>query len=336
MPRELVLSLYPYRLKEIFKDKVWGGPELKRVMGKKGAGARTGESWEAAQRGKDTSVVADGPHKGMTLEALTRAWPKPVLGDEHAMRFSQRFPLLVKFICAHDRLSLQVHPSDDFAQRYEPEGVGKMEAWYVVYAPKEARVIRGVLPGTTVAEFKQHLAKGTVQQCLNQMEVRPGDVIFIPPGTIHTAFGGVIMLEVQQNSDITYRLYDWGRPDRNGARPLNVERAMTVTDFYSMGVSKYKPARIPGFPYRRNLLIKCEKFTMEALVLDRKRIKDTVPKTRFQLMTVVQGKGKFFFGEKKKQSVPWRKGDTFLVPAHLGEYDIAAAGASEIVCTYVE
>ncbi len=330
------LSLYPMRFKEIFKDKIWGGPELKRLMGKSGAGAKTGESWEIAHRGKDTSVVADGALKGWSLDRLMETWPKQILGDEHAMRFSARFPLLVKFLAAHDRLSLQVHPSDDFAQRYEQEGVGKMEAWYVVHAPKEGRVIRGVLPGTTVAEFKQHLSAGTVEQCLNQMEVRPGDIIFIPPGTIHTAFGGVVVLEVQQNSDITYRLSDWGRGDKGGKRPLQVERAMSVTDFYSMGVSKYKPARILGFPYRRNLLIKCEKFTMEALVLDRKRIKDTVPKTRFQIMTVVAGKGKFFYGDKKKQSVPWKIGQTFLIPAHLGEYDVAASGSSEIVCTYVE
>ncbi len=334
MSREL--ALYPLRFREIYKDKIWGGPELRKVLKKKGAGARTGESWEIAQRGRDTSVVADGPLKGWSLGKLMQTWPKPILGDEHAMRFSQRFPLLVKFIAAHERLSLQVHPSDDYAQRYEMEGVGKMEAWYIVHAPKSARVIRGVLPGTTVAEFRQHLAKGTVEQCLNQMQVAEGDVIFIPPGTIHTAFGGVIALEVQQNSDVTYRLCDWGRPDKNGKRPLDVEKAMTVTDFYSMGVSKYKPARIPGFAYRRNLLIKCEKFTMESLVLDRKRIKDTVPRSRFQMMTVTRGRGKFFYGEKKKQSTAWKTGDTFLIPAHLGEYDIASGGASEIVCTFVE
>ncbi|MBI2932410.1 MAG: class I mannose-6-phosphate isomerase [Planctomycetes bacterium] len=330
------LELHPLRFREIFKEKIWGGPELKRVMGKKGAGARTGESWEIAHRGKDTSVVAEGPFKGWTLEKLMQTWPKQILGDDHAMRFSGRFPLLIKFLCAHDRLSLQVHPSDDYAQRYEPEPFGKMEAWYILHAPKDARVVRGVLPGTTVAEFRQHLQTGTVDQCLNQMEVQESDVIFLPPGTLHTAFGGLVMLEVQQNSDVTYRLHDWGRKERNGHRSLNLERAMIVTDFYSMGVSKYKPSRMLGFPYRRNLLIKCEKFTMEALVLDRRRIKDSVPRTRFQVLTVTRGKGKFFFGEQKRERVAWKKGDTFLIPAYLGEYDIASEASSELVCTYVE
>jgi len=328
--------LYPYRFKEIYKDKIWGGPELKRVLGKKGAGARTGESWEISSRLKDLSLIASGPLKGWSLETLCRTWPREVLGDEHSMRFSSRFPLLVKFIAAHDRLSLQVHPSDDFAQRYEQEPVGKMEAWYVVHAPKEARVIRGVLPGTTVAEFRQHLLKGTVEQCLNAMEVKAGEVIFIPPGTIHTAFGGPIFLEVQQNSDVTYRLTDWGRIQNGKPRPLSVEKAMNVTDFYSMGVSKYKPSRLPGYSYRRLLLIKCEKFTMEAMVMEGRRIKEKTNPARFQILTCTRGGGKILYGAKMASKTPFRRGDTFLLPAHLGEFEVAGNGSTELVCTYVE
>lgn len=328
--------LYPYRLKEIFKDKVWGGPELKKHFAKSGATAKCGESWELAIRGKEVSTIAEGPLKGWPLDRLLQTWPREVLGDEHSMRFASRFPLLVKFIAAHERLSLQVHPSDDFAQRYEPEPVGKMEAWYVVHAPKEARVVRGVLPGTTVAEFKQHLAAGTVEQCLNTMEIKAGDVIFIPPGTIHTAYGGAVFLEVQQNSDLTYRLTDWGRTVNGKARPLNVERAMGVTDFYSMGVSKYKPARLPGFPYKRKLLIKCEKFTIEALELDRKRVKLVSDRVRFRVYTCIAGGGTIHHGEKLRQRTPFAKGETLLVPAHLGEYEISCSGATEIVDTYIE
>lgn len=328
--------LYPYRLKEIYKDKIWGGPELRKVMGKKGASAKAGESWELSNRGKDVSVVAEGPLKGWTIDKLAKTWPREVLGDEHSMRFAERFPLLVKFIAAHDRLSLQVHPSDDYAQRYETEPVGKMEAWYVVHATKQSRVIRGVLPGTTVAEFRQHLLAGTVEQCLNAMEVREGDVIFIPPGTIHTAFGGGIFLEVQQNSDITYRLTDWGRMVNGKPRPLDIEKAMNVTDFYSMGVSKYKPSRILGFPYRRMLLIKCEKFTMEALELSRKRIKEKSDRARFHVMTCTRGGGAFRYGKKFKAKTSFRKGQTFFIPAHLGEYEIASGGSTELVCTFVE
>jgi mannose-6-phosphate isomerase len=223
--------VYPLRFKEIYKEKIWGGPELAKVAGKKGAGRRCGESWEIAQRDKSTSVVVNGPYRGWNLEKLLEEHRKSVLGDEHSMRF-KRYPLLVKYICAHDRLSLQVHPTDDYAQRYEAEGVGKMEAWYVISAPKESRVIRGVLPGTTVAEFKEHLKSGKIEQCLNVMDIKERDVIFIPPGTIHSAYGGAVFLEVQQNSDTTYRLTDWGRVDFNKKpRTLDVEKEMHVDDF---------------------------------------------------------------------------------------------------------
>ncbi len=328
--------LYPIRFKEIYKVKVWGGNGLKKVLGKTGAPSSCGESWEMSHRGKETSVIVAGPHKGLTLDDLIKRWPKQVLGDEHSMRFSTRFPLLVKFLCAEDRLSLQVHPTDDFAQRYEIEPVGKMEAWYIVHAPKTARVIRGVLPGTTVAEFRQHLASGTVDQCLNIMEVKEGDIIFIPPGTIHSAFGGVVALEVQQNSDITYRLTDWGRKVNGKPRGLDVDKAMGISDFYSMGVSKYKPARILGFPYKRMLLIKCEKFVMESIIVEGKRVKEKTNPARFLVMTCVRGGGKIHYGEKLKLAAPFKKGETLLIPAHLGEYEISCPGVSEIVVSYVE
>lgn len=333
---ELQRPVYPLRFKEIFKEKIWGGPELAKVFGKKGAGKRCGESWEVAQRDNGTSVVANGYYRGWSLDKLLETHKKDVLGDEHSMRF-KRFPLLVKFICAHERLSLQVHPSDDYAQRYESEGVGKMEAWYVVSAPKESRVIRGVLPGTTVAEFKEHLKNGKIEQCLNVMDIKERDVIFIPPGTIHSAYGGAVFLEVQQNSDTTYRLTDWGRVGLNNKpRPLDIEKAMNVTDFYSMGVSKYKPSRILGFNYRRKLLIKCEKFTMETIELSRQRITEKANAARSVVHTVIQGRGKYFYGEKKRTSQPFKKGESYLIPAKIGEYDIAAMGATEIVVSYAE
>ena len=328
--------VYPLRFKEIYKDKIWGGPELGRVLGKKGAGRRTGESWEISHREQAVSMAVNGPYKGWTLDRLLENYRKEILGDEHAMRFT-RYPLLVKFLACHERLSLQVHPTDEFAQRYETDGTGKTEAWYILSAPKESRVIRGVLPGTTIAEFKQHLQAGTIEQCLNVMDVKPGDIIFIPPGTIHSAYGGVVLLEVQQNSDTTYRLTDWGRMDFNKKpRRLDLERAMNITDFTSMGVSKYKASRIPGFPYRRKLLIKCEKFTMDSIELGRQRITEKGAAARSVVHTVISGRGKYLFGEKKKSSQPFKKGETYLIPAKIGEYDIVSLGATEIVVSYVE
>src|SRR5688572_12605549 len=127
-----LVPLHPIRFKEIYKPKIWGGSELKKALGKSGVPARCGESWEIAHRGRDTSVVAGGPFKGLTLDDLMKQWPRQVLGDEHSMRFSSRFPILVKFLSVHDRISLQVHPGDDYAQSHSPEPHGKMEAWYIL------------------------------------------------------------------------------------------------------------------------------------------------------------------------------------------------------------
>ena len=315
MPERLPPT-YPLTFKEIYRDKIWGGPELKKVLGKKGANKRTGESWELSHREKAVSVVANGPYKGWNLDKLFDQYRLQLLGAEQSMRF-RKFPLLIKFLGAHEKLSLQVHPTDEYAQRYESEAAGKMEAWYILSAPKESRVIRGVLPGTTVAEFKQHLQAGTIEQCLNVMEIKERDVIFIPPGTIHSAYGGVVFLEVQQNSDSTYRLTDWGRVDFNRKpRALNVEKAMNVTDFYSMGVSKYKAARILGYNYRRKLLIKCEKFTMETIELGRQKITEKMLDGRCYVHTITSGRGTDGF---KQRHVKAQDGPTGCSVGTLGD-----------------
>lgn len=330
--KQNTLVLYPLRFKEIFVDKVWGGDGLKRVLGKK-CGPRTGESWEVAHVNNRVSVIANGAYKGKTLAWLLDKYPREILGDDVYIRH-KRFPLLVKFLFAKDRMSLQVHPSDEFVRSYEPEGVGKMEAWYVLSAPPEARVIRGILPGTTESEFRQALDSGNVEECLNKLKVKEGDVIFIPPGTVHSAYGGLMVLELQQASDLTYRFTDWGRND--GARPVDVEKAMRAMDLQSIGVSKLKPSRIPGYPYRRKLLIKCEKFTMELMQLQGgRKVKEKEDKLRCKVFTVIKGGGKLLFGKDRKQVEKFERGQTFVIPAYLGEFDIAAQGATEIVVSYI-
>lgn len=334
MQRSPKLELYPIRFKEIYRRKPWGGDLLKKTLGKKGAPSNTGESIEIILSERYSSVAASGPFKGVSLNRIIQKYPREILGDDQSMRFRDFFPVVVKFLNAKDRLSLQVHPSDDFAQRYENSGRGKSEMWYILSSTPESRVIRGVLPGTTIAEFKKHLSAGTIEQCLNTMDVREGDIIFIPPGTIHTAYGDVVILEIQQNSDITYRISDWNRPDLNGRpRKLDLDKAMGVIDFYSMGVSKYKPMRILGYAYKRKLLLKCEKFTAELIDIQRKRIKEKAHRDRFHILTIIAGTGTFYYGDKKKTD--FRTGETYLMPAHLGDYEISSKGICKIVYTYV-
>lgn len=334
-PRETV-PLYPIRFQPILRDTVWGGGDgLRKATGIK-VGRHTGEILTLANLGRNVSVVANGRWKGEKFSDLLKKHRRALLGDDGAIRHRDHFPVMIKFLCAKERLSLQVHPGDEFAGRYEVERTGKMEAWYVVHAPKDSCVARGVLPGITVAEFRAALEAGRLADCLNQMEISEGDVIFIPPGTVHCAWGGVAVLEVQQNSDLTYRLTDWGRHGLDGRlRDLHVQKALAVTDFYTMGVTKFKPQRLGGFAYKRKLLLKCEKFTMEMLELEGRPAREPTGDGRFRVMVVLRGCGAFRFGPRKRQREPFAPGQTFFVPAHIGDFETAPRGKAEIVCVYV-
>jgi mannose-6-phosphate isomerase len=325
------IQLYPLRFKELFKEKPWGGDGLKKLL-QKPCNGTVGESWEIADLAKESSVIVNGPYQGKPLSWLVQQSPREILGEDVYIRH-QRLPLMIKFLWAQDRLSLQVHPTDDFARAYEKDGSnGKMEAWYVVSASPEARVIRGVLPGTTEGEFREYLASGKVEECVNRLRVKEGDVIFIPPGTVHSAYGGVLLYELQQSSDLTYRFCDWGRaPDHQG-RKVDVERAIRAMDLQSIGVSKLKPTRLSGYAYRRKLMIKCEKFTMEMIELQgARKVKERSDPQRFRVFTVLDGSGKFLYGEKRKSSVTFERGQTFLFPAALGEFEIQARKACQIL-----
>lgn len=335
MPRRL--DLYPYRFKPILKEKIWGGGRLRSLLGKRArAGQRIGESWELADRGRDMSVVDNGDLRGTSLRTLLAAWPREVLGDEHGLRYAARFPLLVKFLDCDRMLSVQVHPSDEFAARHESGDTGKMEAWVVVRAEEDAVVIRGVLPGTTAAEFHAAAARGTVEPALNRIEVKEGDVIFLPPGTVHAAGGGLVLAEVTQNSDLTYRIYDWKQVDARGRpRPLHIDKAVANIDFRSLGVAKMKPVPIPGQGCRRRLLVKCEKFTLETIEVDGRRARIKHPPDRFRIAVVLHGRGTFAYGEGGRRREPFRAGETFLLPAHLGDFAIAAPGRTKILYAYI-
>ena len=236
---------YPLMFQPVLKVKPWGGDRLKKLLGK-AAPRKTGESWEISARPGEAGVVANGPLKGVGLDRAIRDFGREILGRDLALRFSGTLPLLVKYLDCDGFMSIQVHPPDDYARHHEKEGVGKTEAWYVVAADEGAKIIRGVLPGTTADEFRRMIGEGKAEDALNALDAKPGDVIFLPPGTIHTAGGGVVLLEVSQNSDLTYRVWDWNRPGADGKpRPLHVEKALQVIDFYSMGVSKHKPIPLP-------------------------------------------------------------------------------------------
>jgi len=323
------IPAYPLRFKEIYKQTIWGGGRLRAVFGKNiPPENKTGESWEISDHGEDASVVANGPlADGWTLRKLCDEFPTEVLGTALADGCREKFPLLLKFIDANDDLSVQVHPPDEYARVHENGELGKTEAWYIIEAQPGSRLIRGLKPGTTREEFRSLLDAGTLEKCLHSFEVRGGDVIFLPAGTIHAIGKGIVLAEMQQNSDTTYRVYDWNRVGLDGRpRELNVEKALDVIDFDAPpdeGVS-----RVDGSG--RRMITDCKYFTIEAITLAGKPVTESVSPERFEILCAVEGAGRIAWSGGEMEMAA---GTSLLLPAVMGDYTVSSEKRLRILRT---
>jgi mannose-6-phosphate isomerase len=230
--------LYPLTFRPIFKERVWGGRELERLYHKPlPPGVPIGESWEISDRPGDVSVIANGTLAGKDLRWLMEHHAADLLGK--AKPSSGRFPLLIKILDAQDKLSLQVHPPP--AKAAELGGEPKTEMWYVAEAAPGAELYVGLKRGVTRAEFEQRIKAGTVAECFHRVSVRPGDAMFLPSGRVHALGAGLVIFEIQQNSDTTYRVFDWNRLGLDGKpRELQIPQSLASIDF-----SDYEPALLP-------------------------------------------------------------------------------------------
>ena len=271
-PAELPSMLYPLQFEPIFRRYLWGGRRLATQLRKSlGAGDDYAESWEIVDHGQDQSRVVTGPWAGRSLHDLIESFGVPVLGATWNARIQSaqrpaplrgRFPLLLKFLDAQRVLSVQVHPNDAQAAQQDPPDLGKTEAWYVLDAAPDSRIYAGLRAGIGRSEFETALRAGSVDSVLHSFEARPGDVVFIPAGTVHAIGAGLLVCEIQQASDTTYRLFDWNRVDASGKpRPLHIAESLDVIDF----------ARGPVEPIRRCLnenalisLVHCDYFRLSA------------------------------------------------------------------------
>jgi mannose-6-phosphate isomerase len=223
-------ALYPLTCEPVLKDYIWGGRKLETLLGRALPPDKViAESWEIAAHPHGDSKVANGSLRGRSLAELNAEY-----GSELTGTFARpgRFPLLVKLLDAHQKLSVQVHPGDAYARAHENGELGKSEMWVVLHAEPEAALVLGLQPGATREALREALAAGRLEGWLHVLPVRVGDAICVPAGTIHAILGGSIIAEIQQNSDATYRVYDWNRPGADGKpRPLHVDRALDVIDF---------------------------------------------------------------------------------------------------------
>ncbi len=259
--------MYPLILKAPLKDYIWGGQRLKTEYGFETDLERVSEAWVLSCHKDGESVVMNGEHAGKKLSEVIKLWGDAAIGSR-ASEFSY-FPLLIKLIDAHDRLSLQVHPNDEYALRVEGE-YGKTEMWYVVDCEPGAELIYGMKKKIDKEEFSRRVRDNTVDEVCNHVKVKKGDVFFIPAGTLHAIGKGILIAEVQQNSNTTYRVSDYGRLGADGKpRPLHIDKAIDVTDTDIMSVP-YGPvgkfAKKGGGTLR--LLAECDKFTAALLRLD--------------------------------------------------------------------
>ncbi len=316
----------PLRFERIFLEKVWGGRALERNPGiALPEGMRVGETWEVVDREDERSVVVDGELAGRTLGELVREAPREMLGSARANALG-RFPLLVKYIDAKENLSVQVHPDDAAAARIGGEAEGKSEAWYVVAVEPGAVVWVGVQPGVTREEFRARASTAGVVELLAECQVVPGDCITVPGGTVHAIGAGVTLLEVQQNSDTVFRLYDWGRVGLDGRpRAVHVERALEVIDFGSEPPRPVRAATETGTTAassRRSRLSHTDHFAID--VLDVRGRAEVVADGRFAVYAVVAGNGRI---EAARGSWPLRCGETWFLPAALDGHAVLSDGS---------
>lgn len=248
----------PIRFKPLLKRIRWGGTRLGSALGKElGSEADYAESWEVVDHGDDQSVICSGRLAGLTLQELLEVYNDDVLGISSGLT---QFPLLVKFLDANDRLSVQVHPNNAQAKSFDSTENGKTEAWIIVDAQPGSRVYAGLKEGVTADIMRSAIGNGTLEDCLHSFEVSPGDCVFIPAGTVHAIADGILLAEVQQSSDITFRLHDWDRVDTNGQpRQLHIEKAIKCIDFDAGPVERQIPQSIEN----GEELVNCEHFVIQ-------------------------------------------------------------------------
>lgn len=313
--------LYPFQFKPIFKTYLWGGRHLDTIFHK--AVPPTGpvaESWEIVDRADDNSVVANGPLAGKTLRWLMDNHGPELLG--RAPTWKGRFPLLVKILDARESLSLQVHPSNETAEEFG--GEPKTEMWHLVHADPGASLAVGLKRGVTKTQFAAALKDGTVERCFHHVPVKPGDTMFVPGGRVHAIGAGCTLFEIQQNSDTTYRVYDWNRRGPDGKlRELHIEQAIKTINFEDHEPSLAKP--------KGAVLVECPFFTAERHELTSSR-EDRCDGTSFHILAGVSGQAKVIAGSFTESL---GTGEFLLLPATLGAYRIEPAPKANLLKVFI-
>lgn len=309
------MNMYPLKFEPYLRTMVWGGEKIAPYKGIRTDQKKIGESWEISAVEGHVSTVANGPLKGKSLRDVINEYGSDLVGRRVFEKFGDEFPLLIKFIDAKEDLSIQVHPSDELAARTNPGMLGKTEMWYVIGADPGAHLLSGMTKEITPDEYEERVHNHTITDVLARHEIKPGDVFFLPAGRVHAICKGAFVAEIQETSDLTYRIYDYGRLGLDGKpRELHIEQAKEAIDYkvYPSYRTEYKEIFDAETP-----LVKCKYFTTSLYDLDKGYEKDLSGLDCFVVVMCVRGQGMVIDTEAdgKVYEEPVTQGHTLLIPA---------------------
>lgn len=322
--------MYPLKFKKVFKEKIWGGRKLETLLSMElPLEKNIGESWEVASHKNGMSIVEEGEFSGKPLDFLLKEYKEKLVGEKVYEKFQDNFPLLIKYLDVNDRLSVQVHPSDEYALRIEGE-FGKSESWYIIDASSDAKLIMGLSEGITRDKFQEKVKNKDFSDLFNIISVKKGDFINVNPGLVHASLEGwVLICETQQNSDTTYRIYDFDRLVDGHLRPLHLEKASEVIAFGEKSQISTEEGRVNIIAKGASIqeLVRGEYFSIDKIKI-MGTYSDKVHNT-FTVLSILEGNGKIIHKEKEYQ---FKKGDSYFIPANL---EITLVGQGELLKSYI-
>jgi mannose-6-phosphate isomerase len=326
----LTTTLYPLRFEPFYKDKIWGGQKLRTLLGKDyGDLPNCGETWEISGVPGNVSVVSEGPLAGRDLRDLIASFQGALVGDKVYARHGQDFPLLIKFIDANDDLSIQVHPDDALAKARH-NSLGKTEMWYIIQADAGSSLISGFNQPVTRASYQAAFEGGHLTELLNREQAEAGDVFFLPAGRVHTIGRGLLLAEIQQTSDVTYRIYDFDRTDAEGNhRELHVEQALDAIDYHPYDHYKTQYQDQENQPVE---LATCPYFTTNKLLLKEPLSRSYHDLDSFVIFVCVAGQVRLHF---ETGNTVIQAGQACLLPAVLKEVTLTPEGQATLLESFV-
>lgn len=319
-----ILKFEPY-----FKSVLWGGKRIAEFKGIPSQGDTVGESWELSPMPGHESVVADGPFKGENLTQLMAKHGKEIMGEKLYERYGDKFPLLIKFIDSTQDLSIQVHPDDALAAKRH-NSLGKTEMWYSVVPAEGAYLYAGFSQQMTPEKFRKMVADSTIVDALSKYYTKPGDVFFLPAGRVHAIGQGNFVLEIQEASDITYRIYDYNRRDAQGnLRQLHVDESVDAINYNDVAQEKKTVTAAPG---KESVVEDCNYFTTTLVNVDGIFDLDLAPRKSFTILIATKGNLVAVSPDGEEHALP--QGQTLLVPASMPQ--VALRGKGEVVTVYIK